>query len=517
MAIVYQGKPICTDCPSYLSPDQVPGWFKKSTGSAMCGRYGYVLDKPSFEPRQTAKLQQYLASKCDSFGEPRPGAPLKYDLYVAMPDAETIGREPDEVKQKACTTCGMCRNFVRDDVVARELGWATGMCAAQGKLILPTRQVYEARDCSYREAGLVRTSLHNITLLPEYDDDFGSLDPIKEFFLKRESAVDPSEYLTDREVTETENEAGIRAWRRVTDEGEEHEAFLPIYRPDFFTGDEWELVPKTGSDEHPELYVDHFNGVYTVAVCWSELDETPALNGQAGTGKTELFRHIAWLMQLPFRRISITASTELDDVAGKMHYSPDRGTYFQYGRLPAAWKKPGVICIDEPNVGPPDVWQFLRPLTDNSKQLVLDQNNGELIRRHNDCYMGMAMNPSWDVKNVGAMQISDADANRLFHLAVPLPPPLLEREIIRQRVKLDGWEIDDTRLNMVMRIAEDIRALINEDGLSISWAIRPQIKVARALRWFDPITAYRRAVADFLEPEQADVLLTAVRSVVPFT
>jgi MoxR-like ATPase len=195
-----------------------------------------------------------------------------------------------------------------------------------------------------------------------------------------------------------------------------------------------------------------------------------------------------------------------------MLFSKEQGTYFKYGRLSRAWTTPGVIVIDEPNTGPPDVWQFLRPLTDNSKQLVLDMNEGEVLSRSDNTYLGMAMNPSWDPKNVGALEIGDADANRLFHVYVTLPPEKVERHIIKSRVALDGWEITDKQLTMVMKIARDIRALIDADALTISWAIRPQIKVARALRWFDPITAYKRAIVDYLEPQAQQLILDAVRA-----
>jgi MoxR-like ATPase len=242
-----------------------------------------------------------------------------------------------------------------------------------------------------------------------------------------------------------------------------------------------------------------------------ELDETPVFWGQPGVGKTELLRHAAWIMQMPFRRISITASTDIDDVAGKMMFSPDKGTWFQYGRLPEAWTKPGVLCIDEPNVAEdPAVWHFIRPLTDNSKQMVLDMNESEHLDRCQDCYMGMAMNPAWDVRNVGALQIADADANRLFHTFIEMPPPELEREIIKQRVALDGWELSEDQLKMVMDIAKDIRGLTEDDGLPITWAIRQQIKVSRALRWFSPPTAYKRAAGDYLAPDAMKILLDQV-------
>lgn len=507
----------CSNCPSFLAAGPpVIAKFQKSVGSPMCGRFGHVLGKPGLQPIQSQKLYTHFANKCDSFMEPMPGAPLDHRLAVVMPDIEARDRSSlaTDEERAACRSCAACINFVRDDVVANELGWTAGLCAAKGKLILPNRAVYEARNCEYKVYGPIRQNTTGLHLLPEYEDAFNlTSNPITEYFKKKGNFIEPHEWETEREVSDKDKASGIRAWRKVLDPGDSgNEAYLPIYDIPFFSDAEQRKIPRTGDDTHPELYVDHFGGVYLAAVAWTELDETPALWGQAGIGKTELYRFLAWLMCLPFERISITGSTELDDLAGKMHYEPERGTYFQYGRLPLAWTKPSVICIDEPNVGPPDVWQFLRPLTDNSKQLVLDMNEGEALVRHSDCYMGLAMNPAWDVKNVGAQQIGDADASRLFHVYVEMPPPQLEREIIANRVKLDGWEIDNKHLDMIMAIAGELRDLINDGTLPITWAVRPQIKVARAMRWFDTVTAYRRAVGDYLEPEASSALLDVVRS-----
>lgn len=506
------GPKSCLTCPSYLKPDETVRYFKKSIGSPMCARYGNVLGKPGIKPAQTDKLGVLFAEKCPSHGEDRPPIPTDYRLQVTLPDPDTIGQtqhEPDLVR-----TCASCVNFVRDDVVAEEMGWVSGLCAAKGKLILPTRQSLEARGCPSRSFGTPRRSTNGLTLLPEYDDAFNmNYDPVRDFMKAKSAAfVDPTEYETDKEITADDKEAGIRAWRKIEDKNTGNVVHLPIYDSAHFSDEQRVKIPHTGDDEHPELYVDHNQAIYKIAVLWTELDETPALWGQAGVGKTELFRHLAWLMQLPFERISITASTELDDLAGKMHFSKERGTYFEYGRLPRAWASPCVVCLDEPNVGQPDVWQFIRPLTDNSKQLVLDMNNGERISRHNDCYMGMAMNPAWDPKNVGTAQIGDADGSRLMHISMELPPEPLEREIIRARIAQDGWEIDNDRLDTVMGIAKEIRALCDEDTIPITWGIRPQIKVARATRWFDMVTAYRMGSADYLEPEAQAAMLDIVRA-----
>lgn len=502
----------CASCPALLSSDKVVTKFGKSIGAPMCGRYGFVLGKSDMPANAQEKLQRHYASKCGSHGEPLPPAPLDRRHEVALPDPDAR-TEPDPTRHGMTNSCMSCKNYIRPQAVAAEFGWTEGLCAAKGKLLFSNRLTYEARDCEYREYGTPLTSAAHMHLLPEFDDAFGrNVSPINAYFSEKKNHVEPHDYPTDREVTPAEAATGIRAWRRVVDpEGSGNETFLPIYNIDFFSEKEQKKIPKSGDEEHPELYVDHFGGVYLAAVAWSELDETPAAWGQAGVGKTELFRHLAYLMCLPFERISITAQSEVDELFGKMLFK-DGETTFQYGRLALAWGKPCVLVIDEPNVGPPEVWQAIRPLTDNSKQLVLDMNEGEALDRHTDCYLGMAMNPAWDVKNVGAMEISDADANRLFHVFIEPPPEVLEREIIKARVALDGWEIDDARLTMLMKIAVDIRALTDDGILPITWGIRPQIKVARAMRWFDTITSYNRAIGDFLEPEVKEKLLDSVRA-----
>lgn len=503
----------CFSCPSLLTSAEASNFFGKSVGTSICAKFGKPVGTIHSTEPQRSKIARQLAKNCSEFGKP---APTKVDwslvnLTVTMPDPDTIGAP--RVQPELIRSCISCGNFVREDVVARDLGWTSGLCAAKGKLLLANRYTFEARGCEDRTFSRVRDTVNNLIMLPEYDDAFaGSNDPVKMHFRNKRNFVDPIEYETDKPVSADDEAHGIRAWRVVEDYDTGNKVYLPIYRLDFFTPDEQAKIPRTGDDEHPEDYVDHGGLTYKVAVLWTELDETPGMWGQPGTGKTEFFRYMAWLMCLPFERFSITGSSELDDLAGKMHFSKEHGTYFEYGRLPLAWKKPSVIVIDEPNTGPPDVWQFLRPLTDNSKQLVLDMNKGERIKRHDDAYLGMAMNPAWDMRNVGAHQIGDADANRLMHLYVDLPPVELEREIIKASCAHDGWDIPKEKLDAVMGIAEDIRGLVEQGTLNISWAIRPQLKVARSLRWFDYVTAYRMASADYLEPQAQQELLDCVRA-----
>lgn len=509
-------KPSCINCPSYGDSAASVKFFGKSIGAPVCVKFGKVLGKPGAKPAADRKLAEVTASACTSFGKPRPTTSERIEMQVAFPDdgaAAALGSIPIE-DQARCNSCISCRNLVRDSVISNEFGWPASLCSATGRLILPQRQSIEARNCEYRRYGTPKSDTSGIRLMPEFDPAFGLrlIDPVSAYFKSRDNLVDPTVYPTDAPVSPADVASGIRAWRKVSDpEGYGDDILLPIYDLEKLAPELRETVPRTGDDEHPEMYVDHMGLLYRVGVLWTKLDETPALWGQAGMGKTEFFRWMAWLMVLPFHRISITGSSELDDLAGKMLYSPEEGTYFQYGRLPRAWITPGVICIDEPNTGPADVWQFLRPLTDNSKQLVLDTNKGERLKRNPDSYLGMAMNPSWDPKNVGTLAIGDADANRLMHFYIQLPPDKLEREILRAHAALHGWAVPAQMMDTVMGIASNIRALIENETLpGISWGVRPQKKVIAALHWFSPTTAYRMAIGDSLDPTQRDCILDQV-------
>lgn len=500
----------CRDCPSFLTAHDVPPWGR-SVGAPVCARYGTVLGKPGLPAPQERMIQEHIAEECPKFGEPKPGSPEKIDMTIMLPDITVRDPQAIDPALQTINTCASCKNLIPELTVAQETGYSAGLCAAKGKLILGNRMSYEGRDCEFRQFGATRGTTSGLFFMPEYSDAFtASADPVMKI-LSNEAFVDPTDYVTDKPVTDEDEQFGIRAWRRVVDpNGSGNEIMLPIFDPMYFDDEERARIPRTGDDEHPELYVDHFGGVYGLGVAWLGLDETPMLNGQPGVGKTELFRHMAWLMCAPFRRITVTASMEIDDLFGKYEFINGE-TKFRLGYLPIAWTQPGVLVIDEPNTGRPEVWQRLRPLTDNSKQLVMDMWDSRQLARHDDCYMGMAINPAWDVRNVGALEIGDADVRRTFHFWVDMPPEAIEKKIIRDRVKLDGWEIEEQKLEYLMKTAKSLRDL-GDQGFPHSWAVAQQIKVARALRWFDPITAYRRALGDYLDPETHETLLDQVRA-----
>ncbi len=517
----------CSTCPSFLGSTDLQAQvanFGTIYRAPTCAVKGKLLGGPTAPHSVNEKIQEAVARTCNAHGKaaPRSQQPAN-TLTVALPMPQ-IGAPsaPFQAVHDQPKSCRLCKFFVPAKTMQEEIGITTGLCAIKGNLVSEQSTSKVAKGCTVGES--MSTGGNVTDLQAHYEEMLADCMILPELrpalqLGKKIGAnlpepeipfVDPQDYPTDAPVTPEDQALGIKAWRKFYNDDGSKSVEMPVFDINHFSPDEQAKIPRTGDTNNPELYKDHQNLAFKCAVIW-KLEETPALHGVAGTGKTEFFRYMAWLLGLPFERVSITASSELDDLAGKTHYTPEKGTFFEMGRIPRAWGKPCVQVIDEPNVGSPAVWQFIRPMTDNAKQLVLDMNEGQVVDRHKYSFLGMAMNPAWDYRNVGAEVISDADGSRLMHIFVEFPDEKIEREILRKRCDLDGFKISPDQLNKVMGIADDLRALAKDQSLPITWGIRQQIKVVRALAWFNFPEAYRLAAADYLEPEVQEIILDKVR------
>ena len=517
--------PSCANCPSFLGSSNLEDQLANYGGlykAPTCLSKGKLLGGPNAPAEVNTKIQEAVARTCSAFGKVPPRSQKKattVSVALGMPSISNPNRKSSD-QPGSCLTC---KFFVPSNVMQREIGFTAGLCVRNGFLVSSQSTSKTARDCSSGEslASSISadsrsiekhydTMLADVMILPELRPALTLGKKIGSNLPEPEVAfVDPKDYPTDAPVSDDDKAHGIRAWRKFYNDDQSKSVMLPVFDMEFFDEDEQAKIPRPGDDNHPELYKDHQNLAFKCAVIW-HLQETPALHGVAGTGKTEFFRYMASLLCMPFERVSITASSELDDLAGKTHYTPEKGTFFEMGRIPRAWGKPCIQVIDEPNVGSPAVWQFIRPMTDNAKQLVLDMNEGQVVDRHKYSFLGMAMNPAYDFRNVGAETISDADGSRLMHIFVDFPEDKVEREILRKRCDQDGFKVSPDQLTKMMEIAKALRLLAADGTLPITWGIRQQIKVARALAWFPWVEAYRMAAADYIEPQARQLILDQV-------
>lgn len=499
----------CADCPGCLTDTQVRATFSGNFGAGtdLCGTHGHVLSIPGSDAVNVS-IKRNFAKICPTYGENRAPTAVPQARVAVVVDLP----EHTETKLSNCTSC---KHFIPAEVVKQEFGWDAPMCGAQGRLLLAHRLRVEPQECGSASSGIPRTSTMGVIMTRVYDPPIvlGVSDVATA--ITDGSFVEPLEYVSDRPLTADDKAHGIRAWRKLVHPryGElKKPVWLPIFDPSAFTEAERAMIPKTDDDEHPELYNDHQNLVYQAAVAMVGLDKAPVLTGEAGCGKTEMFRHLAWLCQMPFLRISVTKFTEPDDIIGGTMFEANETIWYD-GRLTNGYRRPWVIVIDEWNTAQDALLQTFRPMTDNSKQLVRESAKGkDVIRqevsRHDWCLLGFTQNPSWDLKYVGTNQLSNADEERCLWVAVDLPSEEVERSILVNACIANGYEIEAKTLDAIMAVAKDIRALTDprRPTLSISWGLRPQIAVAQLTEYQSLMGAYKMVAIDRLEPTQGDII-----------
>lgn len=510
----------CVDCVFFVKNINTESEFiGGSVYNSVCAKKERILSNVNYSKKIQSKVYKNIASSCSEYEYNISPVSSSNDIKstssgtiaLGIPTVEPMIVKDDNHRAGSCAFCvhrASTYTALADDYVVET---TLPACSATGNLILPGNGREIAKNCPYaaNQSGAQKLNITvNVGNIKMFPDMVIEIDDSETNDLNIE---DPLDYETDAQVTEEDKSFGIKAWRKVYEPNGSRYIMAPIFDPESFSEDERAKIPRPGQQEHIELYRDHMGLEYRMLALW-EIGFTPSLSGVSGVGKTEAFRYLAYRMQLPFERVSISNSTDIDELAGTKEYSPERGTYFEPGIIPRAWESRCVIVVDEPNVGPPEVWHFFRPLTDNSKQLVLNYEKGKRIPRNKYCYFGMAMNPVWDVRNVGTHEIGDADARRLMHIYIPPADEATERQIVMERCLAEGYKLPNQVYKSIHRISTAIREQCENDNLPFQWGTAMVIKTALASKYFDILDCFRLSIVDYIDPDSAELVMAIVRS-----
>ena len=531
----------CVNCPSFLSAEKVLEVYKNDAGP-MCGRFGHLLGTKSSSAGQVNALGIEYAKTCDKFGEVAPFKPIIIPrAQVAQPNAALMTEAIQHAQSDGYippSSCRECVFMVPDRVVEEEIGWRLPMCSVQGRVIFTRNRREEARTCGYGcnswTADTVQASksaswqvgnpdfdgLNTNALLDHYrkvliDQDFDD-DPTGGF--------DPQTYATEKPVSPEESQAGIRAWFKAGRDRAGEPVFLPTFAASFIPEDQQDLVPRFGDPTHPESYIDHMGLVEKLAIEWMGLDSNPVLHGHAGCGKTEVARYIATKMGLPFIRINFDATTMPDDIVGSWVFM-DGETIFAPGRLTTWWQRPCVLLFDEYKLAPDEIQGMLRPVLDGDQKLPLEKMRSKVRRpdgtleivtpppaaRHPFCFPVFAANPEWSPLYVGVNPDDPAGISRKSHIWVDFPPAEIERRIILNSCKRDGYRPKTELVDLVMRIAGDIRENVQSGALPVAWGMRESIGVLRRTKYYSLFESYRRTALDAYDPKMADAVFDIIK------
>lgn len=515
----------------------------RELGLSVCGQKARIVSILGFA-KEDSQVPQAMAKECvyyansDEMPEPQRSTTRESATEVVdyLPSVRFARKgEVVRITHRKVTNCGDCRHFI--PAVNSEAVWGINapVCAALGVVIKPTRVDEQGKACSHSERiespAATQISLNVKDVDTRVMDEYRVIESSKVEAAvvaapqggRHHFAIDPRSWQTERPVTKSDVALGIKAWRRFTDpKGRGGDIFAPIL--------DWQALglpdPRTTYGKaKPELYVDHSGLLYRMAALTFGsfnpgvgLSMTPALLGEAGTGKTEAFIALAYLLDAPFTRIQFTGESDRFDLEGSLQVRGGE-TVFQDGVLTAAYERPGVLLLDEPNAAPDSLWFLLRPVLDAMGQFTIASSEatdhtgkkvgGRVVRKHPLAFIGAAMNPP-DFKYRGARELSQADWERLAVLRLELPDESVEREIIKLQLDADGIKVKPSSLDSLMGIASEIRALYNEGGIEIPWGVRQNVRVAKLLVAFTLQDAFRVGCTSRLSPETESLIMTIV-------
>ncbi len=223
-------------------------------------------------------------------------------------------------------------------------------------------------------------------------------------------------------------------------------------------------------------YHDH-DGLMSFLALGARENMPVLIIGETGTGKTTAVRTLAGKTKMPYRRVNLNGGTTADELVGRILLNKE-GTYWADGILTEAIRKGFWIVLDEINAAGADVLFALHSLLDDDKMLVLAENDGEIVRPHEDFRLFATMNPSGDY--AGTREMSKALMSRFpLVLTASYPKEKEEVDIIVERTELKA----DIALALV-KVANDSRASYRDGKMDFPFSTRDLLyigKIAKSL------------------------------------
>lgn len=128
---------------------------------------------------------------------------------------------------------------------------------------------------------------------------------------------------------------------------------------------------------HTKVLVEALSAIADNQIIW--------LHGESGCGKSEFCAQVAAYLNLPFTRINLDGHLTRSDIVGGMKLVSDgqggQETRFVEGALPRAMARPGLLLIDEFDLGDPEIMPIFQPVLEG-KPIVLLEDGGRIVQPH---------------------------------------------------------------------------------------------------------------------------------------
>ena len=221
-------------------------------------------------------------------------------------------------------------------------------------------------------------------------------------------------------------------------------------------------------------YHDH-DGLMAFLALGAKSDMPVLIIGETGTGKTSAVRALAGKANKPYRRVNLNGGTTADELVGRILLNKE-GTFWADGILTEAMRKGMWIVLDEINAAGADVLFALHSLLDDDRMLVLAENDGEIVRPHEDFRLFATMNPSGDY--AGTREMSKALMSR-FPLVLTASYPKEREEV---DILVERTDIDSSIALALVKVANDCRSAHKQGKMDFPFSTRDLLYISKVAK-----------------------------------
>ena len=228
------------------------------------------------------------------------------------------------------------------------------------------------------------------------------------------------------------------------------------------------------------------------------------LYGDSGCGKSVFWEQVAAYLGMPYTRLNMDGHLTRGDIIGvnRMVPNADRQMEMRFvdGLLPRAMARPGLLLIDEMDLGDPEIMAVLQPVLEGEPLRILE-DHGRIVRPHPFFRIAVTGNTTGlgigTHAYVNAFEQSAATRDRIAaYVKMPYLPASLEEEVLMARVP----GVDKAFTTKLVKLANLVREGYEQGKIQQIFSMRStQAAMRRYARMADKYPSRQEAALAILE------------------
>jgi MoxR-like ATPase len=199
--------------------------------------------------------------------------------------------------------------------------------------------------------------------------------------------------------------------------------------------------------------------------------ENILLEGHAGSGKTMSVLAYASARGHRYYNVSSHIGLEASQLFGKWIPTPDGHFRWQDGAVTELVRNGGVLLLNEVNFMPERVTTVLFGLLDARREIQLMDNNGEVIKAHNELLVIADMNPNYR----GTRPMNQAWKDRFHHIIEFPYDKAIETKLVKSPALINlanqlRDEFDKEAIETPISTRKLVAFINNTDNLGLDYA-----------------------------------------------